>query len=76
MRKRHAQILLGETDEDVGDRHESSAEDQQSSVDIPVAEFEEPWTMSAESDASENSRPRRAKIAPRWLQDYEVDFSA
>jgi hypothetical protein len=76
MRKSHAQILQGETDEDVRDRHESPAEDQQSSFDIPVAEFEEPWTMNAESDASENSRPRRAKISPTWLQDYEVDFSA
>jgi hypothetical protein len=55
MRKCHARILQGETDEDVSDRHESPAEDQQSSIYIPVVEIEEPRTISGESDAREIS---------------------
>lgn len=76
MRKSHAQTLRGEDNSDHEPENKGDLQIGDSSPhdDVHIEETE-PFSSVAETGASGNCRPRRDRNAPKWLQDYEVDYS-
>lgn len=76
IRKSHAQTLRGEdnSDNEPENKCDLKIGDSSPHDDVHIEETE-PFISVKETGAIVNCRPRRDRNAPKWLQDYEVDYS-